>query len=128
MSKSRIEGLIQLLTDPENQPHQYLNNPNGLRQALIDYNPIYRITCSTRFKGDRVTYVDLDRISAITEPYYDNQCIVIVMYLKDSGTPLLIQGDILYPGTSSERACLLMKERVFIPLFNAWEKWKLIKD
>jgi hypothetical protein len=29
-----IETCIQLLTDPENQPHQYIGDPDGLRKLL----------------------------------------------------------------------------------------------
>jgi hypothetical protein len=33
-------GLVQLLTDPENQPHQYVGDPVGLRALLVAAEPL----------------------------------------------------------------------------------------
>lgn len=34
MEKTRMEQLLQLLTDTENQPHQYVNDSEGLKEAF----------------------------------------------------------------------------------------------
>ena len=41
-----METIIQLLTDPENQPHQYVNDPEGL-SLLLDKSTILTLDLIT---------------------------------------------------------------------------------
>lgn len=128
MSKSRIEGLIQLLTDPENQPHQYYNNPDGLRQALLEASPIYCIICHNTFSRDTVTYVDLSKITAITKPAFDQQGICINIYTQEVNVPIVVHSGRVFPCSAPDLHLSRMKETVFTPLLEVWDKWNLRKD